>query len=495
MSKEQTLLHLLEEAQLKQVFDSFVYNSSSGREAMNSFFTTLPKSKKTVNKRNALIYETRKALHSEDIADLWLKIRSNEVILKPYIETSNDLTTQIESEIFFTGEHTKIFNTIPYLITILIILKVFVTPIMGLMLPLIFLLTPFFILKYTMNVDVPWDFYVAMMKEMILGIRDGQEIGLKHITQIGYLLTSFGQGMFQPILTAQQTYKTDSKICEVGQAVNTYLDASRHLYKLVFASHIEKEPTPLPSGLSSRDAYMWFRDNPLLFKSWQQEVGMMDVYFVLAKDVRWSSVFWSDKSQMVFDDLSDLCIKKPIKSMIEFDGHNLLTGPNRGGKSSFLRAILQQILFARVFGITSCTYMEIPWIHWIHSRIRSLDKPGEYSLFEEDVRSCASILKNIGLKTHGLILIDELFHSTNPPDALFCAQTFLGDFWRYETVTSLISTHSFELLNNLPACVRTLCCPATEVDGKIKYTYKVEEGVCKLSSVREVLAEAGLNPY
>jgi hypothetical protein len=147
MSKEQTLLHLLEEAQLKQVFDSFVYNSSSGREAMNSFFTTLPKSKKTVNKRNALIYETRKALHSEDIADLWLKIRSNEVILKPYIETSNDLTTQIESEIFFTGEHTKIFNTIPYLITILIILKVFVTPIMGLMLPLIFLLTPFFILK------------------------------------------------------------------------------------------------------------------------------------------------------------------------------------------------------------------------------------------------------------------------------------------------------------------------------------------------------------
>jgi hypothetical protein len=494
MSKGQSLMHLLEEAQLKQVFDAFKYNSSSGRQAIDSFFTILPKSKKTVDSRCALIYETRNALSSKEVKELWLKIRTAEEVLKPYIETSNDLTTQIESEIFFTGEHTKIFNSIPYLISILIILKVFVTPIMGLMLPLIFLLTPFFILKFTMNVDIPWDTYVIMMKELILGIRDGQQIGLKHITQIGYLLTSFGQGMFQPILTAQQTYKTDSKICEVGKAVNDYIDASRHLYKLVFGTHIKKEPTPLPNDLSSRDAYMWFRDNPLIFKSWQQEVGMMDVYFVLAKDSRWSFVSWSKESQMKFDDLSDLCIKEPVKSNVEFDGHNLLTGPNRGGKSSFLRAVLQQILFARVFGITSCTYMEIPWIHWIHSRIRSLDKPGEYSLFEEDVRSCAGILQNIGLKTHGLVLIDELFHSTNPPDALFCAQTFLGDFWRYETVTSLISTHSFELLNDLPACVRTLCCPATEVDGKIKYTYRVEEGVCKLSSVREVLAEAGLRP-
>lgn len=343
-----------------------------------------------------------------------------------------------------------------------------------------------------MDVPIPWDVYLVLMKELILGIKGDQQLGLKHITQVGYLLTSFGQGMFQPILTAQQTYKTDSKICEVGQAVIDYLDSSKHLYKLVFSTNIKKSPTPLPEGLNSRDAYWWFRENPLIFKSWQQEVGMMDVYFTLAEDERWNQVAWSSESEMTFEGLSDLCIKEPIKSSIIFDGHNLLTGPNRGGKSSFLRATLQQILFARVFGITTCSYMKIPWIHWIHSRIRSLDKPGEFSLFEEDVKSCASILSNIGFKTHGLVLIDELFHSTNPPDALFCARTFLSDFWRYETVTSLISTHSFELLDDLPACVRTLCCPATEIDGKIKYTYKIQEGVCKLSSVREVLAEAGL---
>jgi len=492
MSKGQTVAHLLEEAQLKQVFDSFKFKTSSGRAAIDSFFVTLPKTKKTVGSRLNLIHETRSVVAKPAVKDLWLTIKSAEEVLKPYINTSTDLTTQIESEIFFTGEHTKILNTIPYLISCLIILKVFITPIMGLMLPFIFLLSPYLILKFTMNVPIPWDVYIVMMKELILGIRDDQQLGLKHITQVGYLLTSFGQGMFQPILTAQQTYKTDSKICEVGQAVIDYIDSSKHLYKLVFATNINKAPTPLPEGLNSRDAYWWFRENPLIFKSWQQEVGMMDVYFTLAEDIRWNQVYWSSESEMAFEGLSDLCIKEPIKSSIIFDGHNLLTGPNRGGKSSFLRATLQQILFARVFGITTCSYMKIPWIHWIHSRIRSLDKPGEFSLFEEDVKSCASILGNIGFKTHGLVLIDELFHSTNPPDALFCARTFLGDFWRYETVTSLISTHSFELLDDLPACVRTLCCPATEVGGKIKYTYKIQEGVCKLSSVREVLAEAGL---
>jgi len=493
MDIEQSVSHLLEEAQLKQVFDDFQFQTLSGRKGIDTFFVNLPKSRKTVLQRSRLILETRLSKDSEAIKNLWKEVSAAESIILPYIDSGTDLTSQTESEIFFTGENTKIFNSVPYLLTILLILKIFVTPLMGITMPFMFLIAPYMILTFIMNVPIPWDVYVIMMKEFVIGIKNDQPIGLKHITQIIYLLSTFGQGMYQPIITAQHTYKTDTKICEVGSAINSYLESTKRIYKLLFADKITKDPTPIPEDLSPRDAYWWFRENILIFKSWQQEVSIMDVYYTLGMDEKWEDVVWSSEADMVFEGLSDLCIKEPVKSDITFNGHSLITGPNRGGKSSFLRGTLQQILFARVFGITTCSYMQIPWIHWIHSRIRSLDSPGKLSLFEEDVRSCANIIKNIGLKTHGIVLIDELFHSTNPPDALFCARTFLSDFWRYETVTSLISTHSFELLNDLPACVSTLCCPATEEDGKIKYSYKVQEGICKLSSVREVLEEAGFS--
>jgi len=483
--------HLLEESQLNQVFDKMKFQTSAGCTAISSFFEILPKTKNIVTRRTNTILSVKKSVNNQTDS-LWKKAKAAEELLEPYIDNKTDLIGQAESQLFFTGEHTKILNTVPYLITILLILKIWVAPIMGVMMPFMFFIAPYIIVKLVMKIPIPWEVYISIMKEMVLGVKGDQPIGLKQLSQGLYLVTSFGQGLIQPILTAQQTYKTDLKIKEIGTAINEYIGTTAEIFTRLYQKDTLQKLPPLPLDLSARDAYWWFKDNHLLFKSWRHQVGCMDVYYTLAKDSAWRPVEWSSVAEFQFEGLADLCIKEPIKSDIVYNRHNLMTGPNRGGKSSFLRAVLQQVLFSRVLGITNCERASLPWVHWIHSRIRSLDKPGEASLFEEDVKSCAGILKRVDVAEHGLVLIDELFHSTNPPDALFCAQTFLGDFWKCESATSIISTHSFELLNDLPEHVKTLCCPASEVDdGQIKYSYKVEHGVCKLSSVREVLKEAG----
>ena len=483
--------HLLEESQLNQVFDKMKFQTSAGRAAMSSFFEILPKTKAIVNRRTNTILSVKKSTNGQ-IDALWKKAKAAEELLEPYIDNKTDLIGQAESQLFFTGEHTKILNTVPYLITILLILKIWVAPIMGLMMPFMFFIAPYVIVKLVMKVPIPWNVYISMMKELVLGVKGDQPIGIKQLSQGLYLVTSFGQGMVQPVLTAQQTYKTDLKIKEIGSAINEYIGTTAEIFTTLYQKDTLQKLPPLPLDMSARDAYWWFKDNHLFFKSWRHQVGCMDVYYTLAKDSAWRPVEWSPVAEFQFEGLADLCIKEPIKSDIVYSQHNLMTGPNRGGKSSFLRAVLQQVLFSRVLGITNCERASLPWIHWIHSRIRSLDKPGEASLFEEDVKSCAGILKCVDVAEHGLVLIDELFHSTNPPDALFCARTFLGEFWNCESATSIISTHSFELLNELPEHVKTLCCPASEdSEGEIKYSYKVEPGVCKLSSVREVLKEAG----
>jgi DNA mismatch repair ATPase MutS len=92
---------------------------------------------------------------------------------------------------------------------------------------------------------------------------------------------------------------------------------------------------------------------------------------------------------------------------------------------------------------------------------------------------------------HCLVCIDELFHSTNPPDAEISAKLFLQQVWNVPNVKSLISTHIFSLceLNSGP---QQFCVPATESDGNIKYSYKFSPGTCTLSSVQEVLQEYGM---
>ncbi len=486
--------HLTKECHLNEVISTIKFQTQSGKSAMASFFEILPKFRSIVYRRTNTITDMKPLTQKPEIKALWADVKQSETTLQPYLNIKNDLTEQAEGEIYFTNVHLKFLNSVPLVLTLLLFLKVWIAPIMGLLMPIMVFIAPYIIIKFIMGMQIPWEVYTTILMDMALGIKKGERIGLKQISQIIYFLTSFGQGMVQPVLTSIQTHKSDVKMKAIGQNVIKYIEATKTLYSKLLPSSILKLP-PVVETSDPRIAYWWFRENQTLFQAYMRAVGCMDVYMSLASDDRWTPVSWSLDNELKLDGLADLCItKNPIKSNLQLTNHSLLTGPNRGGKSSSLRAILQQVLFARVFGITSCEQASIPWYDWIHSRIRSLDTPGEASLFEEDVKSAASVVAKSQNGTLGLVIIDELFHSTNPPDALFCARTFLDKFWKSNTVTSIISTHSFELLNTCPSSISLLCCPASEtVDGNIKYSYRLERGTCTLSSVREVLREAGFD--
>jgi DNA mismatch repair ATPase MutS len=177
-------------------------------------------------------------------------------------------------------------------------------------------------------------------------------------------------------------------------------------------------------------------------------------------------------------------------------GHGLLTGPNRGGKSSALRAILQQVFLGQVTGFTYEAKGSWKPFTLIFSRLKSRDTAGKESLFEMEVRHASAILSTINrVKKNTLVLIDELFHSTNPPDAETSAKLFLELLWKHDTVKSIISTHIFSLCDTKQITpIQTFCCNAKEnPDGSLEYSYQITEGgVCRVSSVKEVLKESGM---
>lgn len=415
------------------------------------------------------------------------------------IRSFNPSTTSkaAEGQVFFSGEYTKPLNFIPYLVTFLVFLKLYVFPVLGLLTPILLFCMPYVILKTMFDQAMPWDMYVMMMKQMMFGLKPGEPFTLKQAGQAAWTIVSLGQGMVQPILTAYHTKALDATIVERGEALlklhTVASDLSDQVRRLGIHLHTPLTVPDIPS--EPRLAAAWMEAEPLGLKLLWKTLGRLSILFRLAEDNHWRKVDWSSESTVAIAGCYDLAIDpaKAKASDVVLHGHALLTGPNRGGKSSNLRAIVQQILLGQTFGFTyTCDAVWTPF-STLFTRLKSRDHSGKESLFEMEVRHAANILRAIGnSRKHSLVLIDELFHSTNPPDAETSAIAFLEQLWEHNHVKSIISTHIFRLCEQLPSTVKAFCCPAIETSEGIQYSYVLKPGICRVSSVQEVLHEHGM---
>jgi len=137
--------------------------------------------------------------------------------------------------------------------------------------------------------------------------------------------------------------------------------------------------------------------------------------------------------------------------------HCICTGPNRGGKSTFLRSVLTNLVMAHVWGVAFAERCIMTPVEWVISSLRLEDRPGQQSLFEREVSVAGEIVKRIREgRSRGWVIIDELFHTTNPPDAATASQIFLGQLWSSNLTTSIVSTHLFSHAETAPPHIQRL---------------------------------------
>ena len=92
-----------------------------------------------------------------------------------------------------------------------------------------------------------------------------------------------------------------------------------------------------------------------------------------------------------------------------------------------------------------------------------------------------------------MVLLDELYHSTNPPEALFRCRQYSERLWKMPQCISVISTHLFEWVEEADPSIQRLCCPAYyDNNHQLHFTYELQEGVSRVSSVHELLKKNGL---
>jgi hypothetical protein len=317
----------------------------------------------------------------------------------------------------------------------------------------------------------------------------------KGLIQGGLTLFSIGQSMVQPVQNAIHLQTINKDLVKKGDCVERLATCLNKLSK-----HISIK-NPLEEFVGRNDPHRSFAeiwDLPFRLTLALTLAGDAEVVYRIAKS-SFKPVRFQQTGGFTMigarDPLLTNSIPFSISLSLDKQHHGIVTGPNRGGKSSFLRSTLLNIVLAQTFGLNLTETTRMKPVDWIATGLRLEDRPGKSSMFEREVEFAVEILKKAkqNPKQTGLILFDELFHSTNPPDGTRTASLFLEKVWKQRNLLSLISTHVFTLAKKAPDSVLRFCVPAYHDEkGNLKFTYTLQKGICEVSSVDCILKEKGL---
>jgi len=186
-------------------------------------------------------------------------------------------------------------------------------------------------------------------------------------------------------------------------------------------------------------------------------------------------------------------------SMVPGSNNMLVTGPNRGGKSTLCKSVGFAIMTAQSWGFAWAKSMKFVPVSRFETALAPADTLGRLSLFEAEIEFAKHLLVAASAATADsgpcAIIMDEIFHSTNAHDGAEASLIFLKQLYAKGgcAIGSIISTHYRELPDKLQDKAKTYCMEAYDngADG-IKYTYRCVPGISTISSVREILKERGL---
>ncbi len=182
----------------------------------------------------------------------------------------------------------------------------------------------------------------------------------------------------------------------------------------------------------------------------------------------------------------------------------MITGPNMGGKSTYMRQTALIVLLAHCGSFVPAARAHIGDIDRIFTRIGSADDlAGGKSTFMVEMIETANILNQATNKS--LVLMDEVGRGTATTDGLAIAHACVNRLVEIGCLT-LFATHYFELTklaqnnteknieNNASnhANIRNVHVAASEVDGQLLLLHQIKDGAASSSFGLHVAKMAGI---
>ena len=443
----------------------------------------------------------------EECKGIFKEIAECETELNNLVNSDSKLERESYGEILFFRPVLQPLNFLPCALSIWAFIRVYLLPGLSFLVPILTLLAPYIIVRFIFNVPMTLQNYSQILQSMVSGnfaqimnpsatsSSPSASNPFSFIKQFGIVAVTLIQGIIQPYWTYKHLNSIDGIIVSRGTIITRFKELYLRLQEILTSHGFTFFKCPLPDFSTEREAIAQAILTPSYFKLAMKYIGSLEVLMSLANQRDVYPVKWIKHDTPVFriKDTYDFQVpsnaRKTISVEFSTERHALLTGPNKGGKSTVLRALSMSALLAHTYG-ASIGQLQLTPFTKMFVCLKPDDLPGSKSRFEREIEFTANTLK---YSQPILVLIDELYHSTNPPDALRSCDIYCQQLWNKSNVISVISTHLFELVDKSPTHIKRICCPARIDDaGDIHFEYVLKTGICKVSSVDELLRLNGL---
>ena len=230
------------------------------------------------------------------------------------------------------------------------------------------------------------------------------------------------------------------------------------------------------------------------------EIDLLATFASRASALDWCAPQFTDDAVIEIDGGRHPVVQAQVDQFIPNDSRLspsrqmlLITGPNMGGKSTYMRQVALIVLLAHCGSFVPATRAKLGPVDQIFTRIGAADDlAGGRSTFMVEMTEAAYILHHATPKS--LVLMDEIGRGTSTYDGLALAWAIARHLVEKSRCYSLFATHYFEL-TELAVRFREVAnvhFDAVEHKDHIVFLHSVEEGPANQSYGLQVAQLAGV---
>lgn len=510
---------------------------------------------KSLKYRQICIKNVNDSLNSQpNLNILFSKLKLYENDMRWVIESNIHEKNNIYDLIFINVYFLNILNKSPLALTSYNIYRVFISPIIGILCPLAYFIIPYLTLVYKYNIGISFMQYVKLTLEMFKGTSSllFQSSGSNLIKSMSIMLTGlfYFQSIFNSLELSKAIYKLSNLLYDKINGFSRFICISKQIINKLWNSDIHsgnynciKQDTDFNKTFPNecfdhligvldkekQDTYITYKktNRNAFLNNFGKELGIFKylnvydyipvikkMYFIDC--LRLISNLVNEKNGLPFCFSEYVDANKPILDVVNVfhpylppaqvvlnnvsltDNNMLLTGPNAGGKSTLIKSFLLSIFLSQTLSISCSSQIKLTPFSFINTQINVPDCKGKQSLFEAEMHRNKfnfHILNTLGPRHKALIVIDELFSSTNPVEGIAGAYSIAKKFTGYTNMRCIISTH-YTYLSKLEKETNfknyKMNVQLDKNDNVISYPYKLRKGISNQYIALELLK---LNGY